>query len=399
MTERRLAVLAGVVLIAANLRVAVTSLGAVLDQARADLGLSAVTASIAATLPVVCFGLVAVGTPGLVRRVGAAAGLALSLGLLAMGLLVRVAGGEGTLLGGTFLACAGIATANVLVPVIVKTEFPDRIGEVTGTYSAVLSLGAAMGAAATVPIAGITGGWRGGLAVWSVLAVVALLAWLPQVRRSVRPAEAGVSARAMMRSPVAWAVTLLFATQSLLAFVVMAWLPAMYRDAGFSSAQAGVLLAVTVLIGVPVYVLVPVLATRMRGQGYLGVGLTVFQILGLTGLLEAPATVPWLWAVLIGVGGGVFPLVLTLFSLRTRSTADTATLSALAQGGGYLLAAGGQFLLGVLRDTTGSWSRPILVMIGVCLAQVALSFAAGRPRFAQGVHPPTVTPTGESSTP
>ncbi|CCH31660.1 MFS transporter [Actinosynnema sp. NPDC047251] len=377
-----LAVLVGVVLIAANLRVAVTSLGAVLDQARADLGMSSVVASTVATLPVLCFGVVAVATPRVVRRLGAAAGLGLGVGVLLVGLVVRVAGGEGALLVGTVLACAGIATANVLVPVVVKEEFPHRVGEVTGAYSAVMSVGAAVGAAATVPVGAIAGGWRGGLAAWSVPAAVALLLWLPQTRRSGRAGGTATSVRAVLRSPVAWAVTLLFATQSLLAFVVMAWLPAIYHDAGFSPGQAGVLLSVSVLAGVPVYFAVPVLASRLRAQGCLGAVLTAFEVLGLTGLLTAPATAPWLWAVLIGVGGGVFPLTLALFGLRTRTPADTAALSALAQGGGYLLAAGGPLLVGVLRDVTGSWSVPILVLIGVCALQVVLSFAAGRRGWA-----------------
>ncbi len=379
---RRLAVLAGVILIGANLRVAVTSLGAVLDQARADLGMSTVVTSTVAALPVVCFGVVGVGASWVVRRIGAAAGLGIAVGALLVGLLVRVVGGEGTLLAGTFLACAGIATANVLVPVVVKAEFPDRVGEVTGSYSAVLSLGAAVGAAATVPIGTVAGGWRGGLAIWSVLAAAALVVWLPRARRRAGPAETGMSMRVMARSPVAWAVTLLFATQSVLAFVVMAWLPAIYHDAGFTSGAAGALLAVSVLAGVPVYFVVPVLASRMRSQGWLGAGLTACEILGLAGLLARPTTAPWLWALLIGVGGGVFPLTLALFGLRTRSAADTAALSALAQSGGYLLAAGGPFLVGVLRDATGSWSGPILLMIAVCVLQTGLSFAAGRPRFA-----------------
>ncbi|WP_433260715.1 CynX/NimT family MFS transporter [Actinosynnema sp. CS-041913] len=384
---RVVAVLAGILLIAANLRVAVTSLGAVLDQVRGDLGMSTVAASTAATLPVVCFGVVAAATPRLVRWVGAPAGLAIAVGALLVGLLVRVSGGEATLLAGTLLACAGIATANVLVPVVVKAEFPRRVGEVTGAYSAVLSLGAALGAVATVPVGTVTGGWRGGLAAWSVLAAAALIVWLPLVRRGAAPAETGVSVRAMMRSPVAWVVTLLFATQSLLAFTVMAWLPTVYHDVGFSFSEAGALLSLSVLAGVPVYFVVPVLASRMRTQGCLGAGLTACQLLGLAGLLTRPASAPWLWALLIGVGGGVFPLTLALFSLRTRSAAGTAALSALAQSGGYLVAAGGPFLVGVLRDVTGSWSAPILFLIAVCVVQVGLAFAAGRGRFTTPAEP------------
>ncbi|MGH3241567.1 MAG: MFS transporter, partial [Spirillospora sp.] len=155
---RPLLVLAAVVLVAANLRVAVTSLGAVLDQARTDLAMSTFATSTAATLPVVCFGGVALATPWLIRRAGAKTGLGLALGLLLLGQLIRVAGGEATLLAGTFVACAGIAVGNVLIPVIVKIEFPARVGEVTGAYSAAMSAGAAIGAAATVPVGAAAGG-------------------------------------------------------------------------------------------------------------------------------------------------------------------------------------------------------------------------------------------------
>ncbi|TDD38163.1 MFS transporter [Actinomadura sp. KC06] len=378
--RRPLVVLVAVVLVAVNLRVAVTSLGAVLDQARADLAMSTLATSTAATLPVACFGGIALVTPLLIRRVGAQAGLALALGLLLAGQLVRV-GGEAALLAGTFVACAGIAVGNVLIPVIVKIEFPARAGEVTGAYSAAMSAGAAIGAAATVPIGDAAGGWRGGLAAWSVLAAAALAIWLPQLRRSRTPAGSRASMTAMMRSPVAWAVTLLFATQSVLAFVVMAWLPTIYIDAGFAPGEAGTLLAAALLVGVPVYFVVPVLAARLRRQGALGAGMTAVQIVGLAGLLLRPESVPWLWAVLIGIGGGVFPLTLALFSMRTRTATDTAALSAMAQSAGYLLAALGPFTVGVLRDVTGSWTTPVSVLMAICVVQAALSFSAGKPRL------------------
>ncbi|MFI0425180.1 MFS transporter [Spongiactinospora sp. 9N601] len=375
--------LAGVVLIALNLRIAVTSLAAVLDQVRSDLALSTVAAATTATLPVVCFGVVAFATPWLIRPLGAKAGLGAALAVLLAGLLLRVTGGEFALLAGTFVACAGIAAGNVLVPVIVKVEFPARIGEVTGAYSAALSAGAAIGAAATVPAGDLLGGWRGGLAVWAVPATAAILLWLPQLRRGAVTAETHAPMSSVLRSPVAWGVTLLFATQSVLAYVVMAWLPTIYLDAGFTPGEAGALLAIALLVGVPVYFAIPILAVRMRRQGGLGAWMTALQIAGLLGLLLFPRHLPWLWALLIGVGGGVFPLTLALFSMRTRTAADTAALSAMAQSVGYLLAAAGPFAVGVLRDTNGSWSMPVMFLVTICVAQAVLCIGVGRPRFVE----------------
>ncbi|MFI0409188.1 hypothetical protein [Actinomadura sp. 3N508] len=221
-----------------------------------------------------------------------------------------------------------------------------------------------------MPVGAVFGGWRGGLAAWSVFAAATLAIWLPQTRRAAVPAEPGARTAGLTRSPVAWAVTPLFATQSVLAFVVMAWLPTVYLDAGFAPDEAGALLAAALLVGVPVYFAVPVL-------GALGAGTTVAEIAGLTGLLLRPETTPWLWAVLIGIGGGAFPLTLALFSMRTRTAADTAALSAMVQTAGYLLVASGPFAVGVLRDVTGSWTMPISLLLAICAAQTARFFSAG----------------------
>lgn len=380
-TGRRLLLLVGVLLVAANLRIVVTSLGAVLDQVSRDLAMHPAASSFVTTLPVLCFGLVAFVAPWIVRQLGPRAGVAAAVLVLTIGAVVRVIDGPTTLLLGTFLACAGIATANVLLPVVVKVDFGNRVGQVTGLYSAVMAIGAAVGAATTVQVSNAMGGWRGGLLVWASLAAVALLVWLPNTRRTKGPASARASIRPLLRDPVAWAVTVLFATQSLIAYVVMGWLPAIFRDAGLSPAQSGGLLGLSILIGVPLNFAVPVLAGRLRNQSKLAVSLTLCSVIGFIGLLVAPLSMPWLWVLLLGVGGAVFPLNLVLFNLRTRTSADTAALSAAAQGIGYLLAAGGPFLVGLLRDTTGTWTVSLLAVLAICAIQLVSGWAAGRNRY------------------
>lgn len=366
-----------VLLVALNLRIGITSLGALLDRL-ASSGMSPATQGFLTSLPVLCFA--AVGATGIsvARRIGAHRGLEVALVLLGAGLAVRVLDGTAVLVLGTFVAAAGIALANVLVPVVVKEHFPGRLGQVTGAYSAVLSIGAAMGAALTVPIADATAGWRAGLGVWAVVAVAAALAWGPHARhRDHRHSSArGAS---LWRDPVAWAVTVLFGTQSLYAYVTMSWLPSMYADAGFSEEVAGLLLAVSILVGVPVYFAAPTLADRLRSQGHLIAGLTAMIVLGFTGLWLAPVAGAWLWAALLGAGGAVFPVTLALFGLRTRSAAGTAALSTMAQSIGYLLAAAGPLLVGVLRDATGSWSVPYALLVALGVVQVAVGYVAGRP--------------------
>ncbi len=369
--------LASVLLIALNLRLGITSLGALLDTLQAQ-GFSTGITAFLTSLPVLCFAVVGATGSTLARRVGTHRGLAVALGLLVGGLVVRVADGTVVLVLGTFLACSGIALANVLLPSVVKEHFPHRVGQVTGAYSAVLSIGAALGAAASVPVADAAGGWRTGLLVWAALAAVALLAWLPWCREP-DARRSRQAASNLWRNPVAWAVTVVFGTQSLFAYVVMSWLPKMYVDAGFSDAQAGLLLAVSILVGVPVFFLVPSLAIRLGAQGHLIAAMSAMVVVAFLGLGFAPAEGALLWAVLMGVGGGVFPVTLTMFALRTKDAVDTAALSAMAQSVGYLLAAAGPFLIGFLADSTGSWAVPCALLAGIGLVQVAVGYVAGRP--------------------
>lgn len=366
-----------VLLVALNLRIAVTSLGALLDRL-GEIGVSPTTQGLLTSLPVLCFALVGATAMALTRRIGVDRGLALALVVLATGLVLRVLDGTPALVAGTFVACAGIALANVLIPAIVKEHFPGRVGAMTGAYTAVLSLGSAAGAALAVPLTNATGSWRLGLGLWALVAVAALLAWLPfaRARAERRTTVRGAS---LWRNPTAWAVTVLFGTQSLFAYVMMSWLPSLYADAGFSDETAGLLLAVSIVIGVPFFFLAPSLAGRMDHQGHLVAGLTALTAIGWAGLGLAPEGGAWLWAALLGAGGAVFPVVLLCFALRTTSTADTAALSTMGQSVGYLIAAGGPFLVGVLHHATDSWALPCALLVGLGVVQASVGYLAGRP--------------------
>jgi MFS transporter, CP family, cyanate transporter len=259
-----------------------------------------------------------------------------------------------------------------------------------------LAAGTAAAAGLTVPILDASGSWRLGLAAWGAPALVAALPWLwlrePRRRRAAEadgpPAAAdapGVTphddaiGRHVRRQPRSWALAGYFGCQSLTAYVVMGWLPSIYRDAGTTPATAGSLLAVLMLVGGPVSLAVPALAGRRADQRALVVGLGCSAGIGFTGLLVAPLAFPWGWAVLIGVGMGAFPLALTLIGLRAATTDGTAALSSLGQGVGYLLAAGGPVLIGLLRDTTGDWTWPLLVVLGLLVPQVACGLYAAKP--------------------
>ncbi|MGW4116890.1 MFS transporter [Actinosynnema sp. NPDC004786] len=374
----------GVALAAANLRPAVTSLASVLGDVRASLGVSTAWTSLLTAVPTLCFGFAAFLAPWLGRRLGMARAVGLSLLVLTVGLVLRVVDGPAAVLGGTFIACAGIAVCNVLIPVVVKESFPTRVGLVTGVYTAALAAGAAVGAAITPGLESALGSWRLAVGAWAFLSLAALLVWSAGARHgaaSARPvARKAGAGRSMFRSPLAWVITVFFGLQSLLAYTVMGWLPQILGDAGVGRTTAGVLLAITMVLGVPVSLVVPPLAARWRSQSGMVLVLGVLSVLGVLGLALAPAAAPGLWVVLIGVGMGIFPLALVMISLRTSSGADTARLSAMAQSIGYLISATGPFAFGVLRGATGTWTVSMLVLVGLLVLLTGLGWIAGRPR-------------------
>ncbi|MEV5299360.1 MFS transporter [Amycolatopsis methanolica] len=373
-----------VLLAALNLRPAVTSVGAVLDEMRDTLGASATWAGALTTAPGLCFALAGLTAPLVARRLGIAAAVALALALLAGGLVLRVLDGPLVVLGGTLIGTAGIALANVLIPVVVKESFATRIGLMTGLYTGALQAGGALGSALTPPLDSAFGGWRPGLGSWAVLAVAALVLWLVAARtRSGGPTsgENATAARSLFRSPLAWVVTIFFGMQACLAYIVMGWLPQVLMDAGVSRADAGLLMGLVSLLGLPVSLIVPPLAAKRGSQSGWILLLGVFGIAGVIGLMVAPEAAPLLWSIFLGIGMAVFSLALTTIALRARTGAETAKLSAMAQGIGYLLAAVGPFLFGLLHDVTHGWSVPFAMLLAVVVGQMVFGFFAGRPRY------------------
>src|SRR6185369_48004 len=294
----------GVILIAANLRPTVTSVAPLLPQIRLDLGLSSTAASLLTATPVLCFGLLAPFAPRIAERLGMERTLGLVLLTIAVGLVARVGPSSLTLFGGTIVAGGAIAVGNVLLPALVKRDFPSRAGAITGAYTMALQISAAVAAGVSVPIAAAFGGWRAGLAVWAVPALLTLLIWAPQLRSRTLPvAEAAAgSIGALLRTPLAWQVTLFFGLQSLGFYAVVSWLPTIYQDAGFSASDAGLLLSVSTLAGAPAALIMPSIASRAHDQRWHAVAVCALIGAGLLGVILAPLSLPWLWAILIGIG-------------------------------------------------------------------------------------------------
>lgn len=377
-----------VVLTALNLRPAITSVGPLLADMRGDLGASALWAGVLTTLPGLCFAAAGLTAPWLARRFGIDSAIAAALLVLTSGLLLRVIDGPHVVIGGTLVATAGIALINVLIPVVIKSSFPARIGLMTGIYTAALQGGGAAGSAVTPALDEMLGGWRFALGAWAVLAAAALVVWLSatlrnRATRSPAPRVEAVAApgRSLLRSRLAWIITGFFGCQSLLAYVVMGWLPQVFIDNGLSKGDAGLLLGLNAVIAVPISIVVAPLASRRPGQSGWIVGLGVLGITGVAGLAIAPAAAPVLWTVLLGLGMSVFSLALAVIALRARNAADTARLSGMVQGLGYLLAGIGPFAFGLLHELSGGWTVPWMMVLGIYVIQIVLGALAGRPRY------------------
>ena len=383
---QRWLILFGIVVLAFNLRPAAISVGPVLDELTSELGMTGTTAGVLTTLPVLAFAGIGALAPGLARLVGVHRVTLLSLLALVVGLWVRGWTDRVWLfLAMSLLALAGMATANVLLPSLVRLHFPRRVGLLTAIYSTFLAIGLTLASGLTVPIAEQLGSWRWGLLAWAVTAVIAALPWIGLIRHDRAPAAAPhtVTLRQVARTRLGWAMALFFGLQSLQAYSIFGWFAQVYRDAGFSATTAGLLLMVITAMSIPLSFVIPSLAARLHDQTWLIAGLVACYPVGYLGLMLAPVAGALLWAVLVGVGASVFPLILTLIGLRARTAEGTAALSGFTQSVGYLIAALGPFGMGVLYELTGGWTVPLSVLLVLVVGQLAAGLAVARPAYIE----------------
>ncbi|MEV4223878.1 MFS transporter [Nonomuraea sp. NPDC049725] len=376
----------GIVLAALNLRTAVTSVGPLLDQLAAGLGMTSVGTGLLTTLPVLAFATVGAITPTLAHRVGQHRLLLLALVTLGAGMLVRaLVDSAPVFLLSSAVALSGGAVGNVLIPSLIKRHFPARTGVMTTVYTTALATGTMLAAAATVPIERASGDWHVALGVWAAFAAIAAVPWLALLRSEPERAKAraGAGMRSLARSKLAWTVAVYFGTQSMIAYIMFGWLATILTDSGYTTAQAGMVLGVFTALNIPVSVLIPVVASRFRDQRPIVVGLVVAYVIGFFGLWFAPASTAPVWVVFVAIGMGSFPLALTMLALRTRTPEATGALSAFGQSVGYLISGAGPLLVGVLREAGGGWALPYTMMLAVIVVQLVSGLYAGRNRYLE----------------
>jgi CP family cyanate transporter-like MFS transporter len=373
-------------LVAFNLRPALSTVGPLLGQIRASTGLTAAGAAVLTTLPVLCLGLACALASPVIRRLGPDRGVLGGMILVAAGLALRGVGTSPALFAGTAVAALGIGFGNVLLPALVKRDFPNQGGPMTGLYTMTLCLGAAAGAGAAVPMEEALGAWTTALAVWALPALAAVAAWLPFAGRSgpSRPPEAG----RLLQDPLAWRVTAFMGLQSSLAYILFGWLPLLLQGRGLDPFHAGLTASFTTLCQAPGALVTATLAARARDQRLWIVGIPGLTAMSFLALAFGPEAMRLPGIVGLGFGiGGCFGLALTLIVLRAADTASAAGLSAMAQGIGYTFAALGPLAFGLAHEATGGWGTAGLLFVGIAVSAIVAGLPAGRPRTVAALDP------------
>ena len=381
--------LAAVMLLALNLRLSVNALGTVLPEIRLDLHLSAGAAGLLLALPPIVFAFAGIGTPAIAARLGNHRLVVVALAIAGGGQILRAAGpGVGSLFAGTLVSLIGLAIGNVLMPGLIRQHFPDQITTITSIYVTMLSLGATLSSGVSIPLEhALDGTWRSAFLVWAAIAVIAVIPWLAVAfgsRKTVATRRrSSVPLRALIRSPLAWAMAILFGVQSAHIYVVIGWLGQVLQDAGIGEVKVGALLSMAPGIGIAMSLAIPVLLRRRRLVLPLILLLSLYYLIGYLGLTLAPVGGAWVWMFFIGVGGGTFPVVLTLVALRARTPDGVIALSAFTQCVGYLVGALAPLAFGLVHDIGNSWTPSLIMMMVLLAPMAAVGFRLARPRFLE----------------
>lgn len=386
---------AGIVFLAMTLRAPITSVGPVLDLIRDSLGISNTTAGILTTIPLIAFGVLSPFAPRLSRRFGMELTLLFVLITLSIGLILRPLGGMTSLYLGTVLIGAGIAIANVLMPPFVKMKFPKNIGVMTGIYSISMNITGAFAAGLSVPLAKTQYGWQASIGVWAVLGLVALVFWLPRLSyRNKHTANQNEETKktSLLHSKLAWQVTIFMGLQSLLFYSIAAWLPVILQERGMSADKSGWMLSSVQFTQLPITFIMPIIAAKMKNQLSLVWLVFVTTILGTLSILSGQMILVLPAAILFGVATGTaFSLAMMFFSLRTNTVYEAADLSAMAQSIGYLLAATGPVIFGLLYDLTSNWTWSLLLLILVGSILLIAGLGAGKDTTISKAAQPTTS--------
>ncbi|MFC0611304.1 CynX/NimT family MFS transporter [Scopulibacillus daqui] len=369
---------------AANLRAPITAVGPIIGEIRGDTGISNTLAGMLTTLPLLSFAVFSILAPKIAKRIGMEITLLTGFVILTIGIILRSIPSITTLFIGTALLGMGIAAGNVLIPSLIKREFSHHVGLMTGVYSVSMNISGAVASGISIPIAVEAGfGWRGALGCWAILSAITVIIWLPQMRFRHHSIGSKVPGGGYLwRSGLAWKVTFFMGLQSMIFYVLAAWLPEILHEQGMSLSAAGWVLSLIQFAILPSSFIVPIIAGRYSSQRGL-VAVTVFlMLIGSIGIMTGNTSLVPLFVILIGIAqGSLFSLANMFFVLRTRHVHESAELSGMAQSIGYLLAAIGPTFFGFIHDVTHSWTISLFMLVIVVLLTFIFGMGAGSNKF------------------
>ncbi|HET8865641.1 MAG TPA: MFS transporter [Gracilimonas sp.] len=372
---------------ALSMRSPLSSVGPLTEFIQNALGLSYSMIGLITTLPLICFAALSGFTLYFTQRFGLEVTLGAALFILTVGTVSRYFANIPSLYLGTLLIGIGIAVMNVLMPSIVKRDFPQRSGFMTSLYSGAMGIGATLGAGLSVPLAHATN-WQFSLGSWAILSFIGLFLWIPQLRNRTKPKNPihiGTAIKKLGSSPIAWQIALFMGLQSLIFYAILAWLPEILIDRGMTPTKAGLVLSISQGTGILGSLIIPVIAGRFKDQRRIVMVTGAMEIIGVTGILITDTFLVSTWAGILGFGlGGNFSLALLFMVLRADSAELTTGLSGMAQSVGYFIAAFGPVLFGFVHDITNSWDIPLFSMLTIAALQLGVGLGAARNRTISG---------------
>lgn len=365
------------------MRSPLSSVGPLTEFIQDTLGLSYSMIGLITTLPLICFAALSGFTLYFTQRFGLEVTLGSALLILTVGTIGRSFANIPALYTGTLLLGIGIAIMNVLMPSIVKRDFPERSGSMTSLYSGVMGIGATLGAGVSVPLAHATN-WQFSLGSWAILAFLGLLFWIPQLRNRTKPKNPihiFTAIRKLGSSSIAWQIAIFMGLQSLIFYAILAWLPEILIDRGMTPTKAGFVLSISQGTGILGSLTIPVIAGRFKDQRRIVWVTGAMEIIGITGILITDTFLVSTWAGILGFGlGGNFSMALLFMVLRADSAELTTGLSGMAQSVGYFIASFGPVLFGFVHDLTNSWNIPLYTMLAIAALQLSAGLYAARNR-------------------
>lgn len=372
---------AAIFLISMNLRPAITGVGPVLEFIRADIGLSALLAGVLTSIPLAAFAFMSPWAAAIGGKFGMERAIFIALIVLAASVLLRSAPSLVALYAGSILLAAAIAVGNVLVPGLIKRDFPHKVGLLTSIYATTLATFASLSSGISVPLAqSLPGGWRGALAVWCIPAIITALILLPQLKNATKPLKQPGEkvVQSVWRSRLGWNVTLFMGLQSMSFYTVLSWLSSILQDQGYSPVNAGWIVAMFPALGIPVGFIFPTMMSRFKDQRAMSVLWSVVMLAGYIGMIFLPQFTV-LWVIVSGIAlGFCFPLALAFFALRAADAKQAAALSGMAQSVGYGIAATGPVIFGALHDLTHGWIAALWMLVICAALQAQVGWYAGR---------------------